>query len=101
VADVIPPRLEVVVTESHEVALTILAGELDLSTAETLRRTLLRFDLNSRANVHMGLNGLSILESQGIGVIVSAGKRTRSSGATFQVMCETGTARATLELMGS
>ncbi len=77
-----------------------LFGELDLSSAETLREALLTLDLDAAQNVEMDLRGLTFIESIGIGVIVSACKRIRASGGTFSASCDHNLARRSLEVAG-
>jgi anti-sigma B factor antagonist len=77
-----------------------LSGELDLSSAGTLREALLFLELDGGLNVEMDLRGLSFLGSTGIGVIVTACKRVRASGGTFSVSCDHTLARRVLDVAG-
>ena len=96
---VAPAKFTVEVHDLSGLTVLKLSGELDLSSAETLREAMLSLDLDA-ANVEMDLRGLSFLESSGIGVIISACKRIRASGGTFSVSCDHNLARRTLEVSG-
>jgi anti-sigma B factor antagonist len=77
-----------------------LSGELDVSTAGTLREALLLQELDDALDVEIDLRGLSFLGSTGVGVIVTACKRVRASGGTFSVSCDHSLARRVIEIAG-
>jgi anti-anti-sigma factor len=97
---VAPAKFNVEVHDLPGLTVMKLHGELDLSSAETLREALLTLDLDAAPNVEMDLRGLSFLESTGIGLIVSVCKRIRASGGTFSASCDHNLARRTLEVAG-
>jgi anti-sigma B factor antagonist len=97
---VAPAKLGIAVHDLPGLTVMKLFGELDLSSAETLREALLTLDLEAAQNVEMDLRALTFLESIGIGVIVSACKRIRASGDTFSASCNHNLARRSLEVAG-
>src|ERR1700722_3832352 len=93
-----PAKFTVEVHDLSGLTVMKLYGELDLSSAETLREALLPLDLDAAPNIEMDLRGLSFLESMGIGLIGSVCKRIRASGGTFSASCDQNLARRTLEI---
>lgn len=76
-------------------------GEIDVSTAATLRGVLADSVRGARpSTVQLDLTGVSFLGAPGLGVIVSACKRVRSDGGSFAVTCADGGVRRTIELCG-
>jgi anti-anti-sigma factor len=97
---VAPAKFSLEVHDLPGLTVMRLYGELDLSSAETLREALLTLDLDDPQNVEMDLRGLSFLESTGIGLIVSVCKRIRASGGSFSASCDHNLGRRTLEIAG-
>jgi anti-sigma B factor antagonist len=95
-----PAEFTVAVRELPGLTVVELSGELDVSTAGTLRETLLLLELDGGLGMEIDLRGLSFLGSTGIGVIVAACKRVRASGGTFSVSCDRNLARRVIEVSG-
>lgn len=93
-------ELTAAVYDSDGVTVVEVAGELDLYTAETLRETLVALDLDGELDVRMDLTGLELLDSSGIGVVVSVCKRVRASGGRFTATCHAGLVRRAIEVSG-
>ena len=77
-----------------------LAGEIDISTAGTLREVLVLPEVLNAPNVRLDLTDVEFLGSPGIGLLVSACKRIRNSGGSFSVICQQSEARRVLEISG-
>ncbi len=88
------------VTEHDGAVIVSLTGELDLSNAENLRETLVRPDVLNAPSVNVDLTQARFLDSCGIGLLVSACKRLRASGAGFSVSCGHSMARRVIEIAG-
>ena len=77
-----------------------LSGELDLSTAGTLREVLVLPEVLSAPAVRVDLTKVDFLGSTGVGVLVTACKRVEASGGKFSVICHQNESRRILELAG-
>ena len=98
--DAEPADLTVTVHDSPSVNVVEVRGELDWSTARMLRQALLGLDQGRASSLVVDLSQLSFLDSSGMGVLVSACRRTRASGGTFSVSRANGEARRALEIAG-
>jgi anti-sigma B factor antagonist len=67
------------------VATVAVAGDLDLSTAPELERTLARIQGEGRA-VLLDMRGLSFMDSSGLRVILAADARARSNGTRLMLV---------------
>lgn len=94
------PVFTVMVTKVEGSTIVELAGELDISTAGELRERLVESDVLEAPRVAIDLSDVTFMDSVGIGVLVSACKRIRTSGGTFSVYCREGTTRRLLEIEG-
>ena len=63
------------------------AGELDLYTAPRLRELLLALDAEGRHRLVVDLEGLSFIDSTGLGVLVGGLSRTREAGGDLALVC--------------
>ena len=77
-----------------------LSGELDLSTAEELRETLVCPAVLGASTVRVDLTQATFIDSSTIGLLVSACKRVRASGASFSVSCGKSHTRRAIEITG-
>ena len=77
-----------------------LAGEIDISTAGTLREVLVMLPLDTGPTVRVDLTNVEFLGSSGVGVLVSACRRIKESGGTFSVICNQDDTRRVLEISG-
>jgi anti-sigma B factor antagonist len=76
-----------------------LSGELDISTAGTLREILVeQVHLPGITALGLDLSGLSFLDSSGISVLVVACKRVRASGGSFSIRCDHTSVHRVLEI---
>lgn len=87
-------------TEHDGVVIVSFTGELDLSNAENVRETLGRPDVLNAPSVNVDLTHATFLDSCCIGLLVSACKRLRASGASFSVSCGQSMARRVIEIAG-
>jgi anti-sigma B factor antagonist len=74
-------------------------GELDANTAVQLREP---FDLllaDGRDSVHVDLSGLRMIDSSGIGALVSLYKRVRARGGNVEIRNAVGQPAAILKLL--
>lgn len=62
-------------------------GEVDVATAPRLREQLVAKVAEGRTRVVLDLDGVSFLDSTGLGVIVGLLKRTRSLGGDLRLSC--------------
>jgi anti-sigma B factor antagonist len=76
------------------------SGELDVFTLGTLQDALRQVDLDSGIVLRMDLSNLRIIDSTGIGTMVSTAKRVRASGGVFSTICPQGLVRRVLEITG-
>ncbi len=77
-----------------------LTGELDLSTAGTLREVLVLPEVLNAPAVRVDLTQVDFLGSTGVGMLVSACKRIKASGGSFSVICAKSEVRQVLEISG-
>lgn len=76
--------LELTVDPGHDVVATVAAvGDLDLSTATDLERSLASVQAGGRQVVVLDLRRVSFMDSSGLRVILAADARARSSGTKF------------------
>jgi anti-sigma B factor antagonist len=88
------------ICDADEVTLVELAGELDLATAPQLRECLARPEVLDSPVVCVDLGNVTFLGSTGIGLLVAACKRVRSTGGAFSVRCRDEMVLQVLQIMG-
>jgi anti-sigma B factor antagonist len=98
--DTTSAALKVMVRHSHRTIVVDVCGELDLSTADTLRDALLQVRFDRGVTVHVDLSRLDFLDSSGMGVLVAACRRVTAAGGAFAVCCDEGGVRRSLEIAG-
>ena len=81
-------------------ALVRASGDIDVATAPRLREQLVNVIAGGQARVVLDLDGVDFLDSTGLGVIVSALKRTRTHGGDLRVVCNRDPIRRLFELTG-
>lgn len=76
-------------------------GEVDLATIPRLRDALVRLvGEHGGATVAVDLDGVSVLDDSGLGVILGAAGRARAAGGDLVVVCSDPRLRARLHLTG-
>jgi anti-sigma B factor antagonist len=95
-----PARFFAEVRDEDEGVVVSLAGELDLSTASTLREVFVLPEVLNSPAVQVDLTGLEFLDSCSIGILVAACRNIRNTGGAFSVRCEDGMARRVLQISG-
>ncbi len=81
-----------------EVVLKI-EGELDSITASDLRPTLESLAAEEPKKVVLDLTGLRLIDSSGVGAVVSLFKRVRATGGDFQVVGVQGQPRSIFRVL--
>jgi len=73
-----------------DVPVLSVAGEVDLATAPQLRDAIVRLALdNPGATVVIDLDGVALLDSVGLGVLIGGLRRMRATGGDVAVVCTT------------
>lgn len=96
-----PTRLDVRVEQDEESAATVITtvGELDLSSADTLREILLkRVELGL---VVLDMRGLDFCDSAGLRVLVEAERTARAHGAALRLAAVSESVDRVLEISGA
>jgi anti-sigma B factor antagonist len=89
------------VSRSGDIARLALAGEMDLSVQEQVRRALaalLAPDTPTR--VEIDVSGLEFIDSTSIGMLVGARQGARAAGCDLVVTCPRGMVLRVLEITG-
>lgn len=76
-----------------------IAGEFDSITAPELRPTFDEIAAGSPPRVVLDLSGLRLIDSSGVGAIVSLFKRVRAAGGTFEVTGVQGQPRSIFKVL--
>jgi anti-sigma B factor antagonist len=87
------------VQEGPEAVVLVLRGELDLPTSPKLREALVDV-IGEGRRVVVDLEGLSFLDSVGLGILVSGLKRARSHGGELEIVCANRAVLRPFELTG-
>ena len=98
--DETPTLFEVDISQDGDSTVVSFLGELDISTAEDMRRAFLHPDMAKASAVQVDLAQVSFLDSSAIGILVAACKQVRKVGGDFSVRCDTRPIRLVLELSG-
>lgn len=76
----------------------VVSGEVDVATAPRLRQKLLALNEEGARHVVVVLDGVGLLDSTGLGVLVGAVKRLRGHGGDLVVVCDDERIRKVFEL---
>ena len=95
-----PPTFSVDIASSDGASAVSFAGELDISIAEAMRRTLLNPMVANATSVRVDLTEATFLDSSALGVIVIACRRARDVGAPFSVVVGDGIVRRIIAVSG-
>lgn len=87
------------VTRRPGVDLVTATGVLDISTADQLRQVLFDGGLCTQEAVVVDLQGVTFIDSTGIGTLVAGRRWTVARGARFVVVCDDGPALKVLKLI--
>ena len=96
-----PTRLDIRVEQDEESAATVIttAGELDLSSADTLREILLK--RVEHGAVVLDMRGLDFCDSAGLRILVEADRAARARGAALRLAAVSASVDRVLELSGA
>jgi len=70
-------------------AVVVVAGEVDMHTAPTLRERLVETVGEGHDGIVVDLEGVEFFDSTGLGVLIGAAERVEGQGGSFQVVCAT------------
>jgi len=85
---------------ASDVAVVVLAGEVDLYTAPRFKDVLLQAIDDGAGHVIVDLADVSFVDSTALGVLVSGGKRLQKSSGTLAIGCPDEKIRRILEITG-
>lgn len=91
--------LDVSTTEHEQLVVVTLAGEFDVYTVAAFRAELERVGHFARPII-VDLTGVTLLDSSGIGALVSLLNQARSDGGSVGVICPRATLRRVFEITG-
>jgi len=86
-------------TTSEETTVLQIQGELDAMATPELRTTLDEIAQAQPKKVVVDLSGLELVDSSGVGAIVSLFKRVRSMGGEFEVVGVQGQPRSIFKVL--
>ncbi len=86
------------ISEQQGTAVVALEGEIDVYTAPRLQDQLLDLSKVGRNRVVVDLEGVSFLDSNGLGVIVTGLKQFRSAGGDMALVCTRPQVRKVFEI---
>lgn len=64
----------------------LVSGEIDLYTAPKLKEELIALTKNKDATIHVDLDGVSYMDSTGLGVFISAVKSTKENDSHLKLI---------------
>jgi anti-sigma B factor antagonist len=94
-------RFTIAVTYDDDKGATVLLrGELDVGSVPETRETLLSLLADGFVNVTLDLEGLTFIDSTGIGVFVGGWRRAEARGGRFRLVNPTPRVRDAIQLVG-
>jgi len=82
---------------SEDVTLVTLTGELDVYTSQELRQRIADLVDRGLTRLILDLNGVSHMDSTGLGVLIGAMRQVTKSGGDLKLLCDN---RRTLRMLG-
>ncbi len=92
--------LDVTVTSQNGYAVVSVQGEIDVATAPQLGADLGRVLDGGAEALVLDLEGVSFLDSTGLGVLVAAHRRTARSGGSLSLVCHEPRCLRVMEITG-
>jgi anti-sigma B factor antagonist len=92
-------ELSVTVRRERGVVIAEVTGDIDVSTVSGLRERLLGL-ADSGQPLIVDLNGVSFIDSTGLGVLVAAARRADTQGGSLHAVCSRAPTRKLLWLTG-
>ena len=96
-----PPSAPLLTVESHSHGTTqhvAVAGELDISSVEEVRRVTERALRGNPETLLLDLGELTFCDSSGIHLVIDTDRRASAEGVRFRVIAPQGSARRTFEI---
>jgi anti-sigma B factor antagonist len=90
-------------TDTHDHAdwkVVVVEGEVDLSTAPALRRTLADATDSGSDHVAVDLRSVGFMDSMGLGVLIGARRRLTERAGDLALICVGGPVRRVLDVSG-
>ncbi|MBI3628299.1 MAG: STAS domain-containing protein [Candidatus Rokubacteria bacterium] len=77
--------MEIEVTQTGGVTLVVPKGDLDMGTADQMKRTLTELIEKGQSKLVMDLTDVAYVDSSGLGALVAAMKRARAVGGNLKL----------------
>jgi anti-sigma B factor antagonist len=77
--------MDIEVSQSNSVTLIVPKGDLDMGTADQVKRTLTGLIEKGQAKLVMDLGGVTYIDSSGLGALVAAMKQARAVGGNLKL----------------
>ncbi|MEY2515827.1 MAG: hypothetical protein QOJ89_3185 [bacterium] len=99
-SDVNVPQLEVDRSETGDVRVIALRGELDLASVGELESALAAATAGACPQVCLDLSGLQFIDSTGLAAVIRAHLAITEAGGALAVVCSPGAVQRTVETTG-
>lgn len=90
--------MDIEVSQNGGVTLVVPRGDLDLSTAEHMKRTLSQLIDKGQAKLVLDLANVAYVDSSGLGALVGAMKQARAAGGNLRLCGIQADVRSILEM---
>ncbi len=77
--------MDIEVTQTGGVTLVVPNGDLDMGTADQMKRTLTELIEKGQSKLVMDLSGVAYVDSSGLGALVAAMKQARAVGGNLKL----------------